>query len=440
VALLLLVLGAAGGVALWQWWRGPTPQPPEVALDRCEPAVAAAIEAARAEVLREPRSGAAWGKLGRVLLVHDLAEPALPCFVHAERFDPDNPRWPYFRALILQFQDPQAALPALRQAADLCDEHDPGNTAVRLRLAEALAQLGRLDEAIAQFKRVLYLYPDDPRARYGLGLAAAAAGDLESARDCFQGCSASPQARKKAAAELARVLMRLGDRAGAAAAERQGREAPPDRPWTDRYTAENGALTVSRSDQFRLAREMIQRGKSAEGLALLRRLVAQKPDHQSYLELGVTLAWLHDSAGAAAALRQAARLDPSSFRPVHLLNILLLEQAEQSGAQEPLREAVAFGRQAVALKPDNAFAHVYLGLALQALGQRPEALAAFRTAVRCAPDKADAYLYLAEALAEEGHRGEARRLLELAGRLPLAPDDPRPRQTLERLRKRLAKD
>jgi tetratricopeptide (TPR) repeat protein len=438
VLVLLVLLGAAGGVALWQWWRGPTPQLPQMALQDCEPAVARAIEAARDQVIAQPRSGAAWGKLGQVLLAHDLAEPAVPCFIHAERFDPDNPRWPYFRAVILLFQDPQAAAPALRRAAELCDAHDKANTTPRLRLAETLVQLGRTDEAMVEFQSVLSRQPGNARARYGLGLAAAAAGDLESARRCLQGCAGNPQARKKAAAELAKVLMRQGDAAGAAAVERQARELPPDRDWPDPYATENGALKVARVDRMRQAKEMVKRGNRVEGLRLMRQLVDEKPDGPAYLELGLTLAALQDTPAAEAALRQAARLDPNRFEAAHLLSVLLFEQAERSGEQELLREAVEFGQRAVKLKPDHAFAHVYLGLALKALGRRPEALEAFRTAVRCAPDKPDPYLHLAEALAEGGQRDEARRLMEQAGQLPLHPNDPRPRQTLDRLRKRLA--
>jgi tetratricopeptide (TPR) repeat protein len=436
LAALVLLGGAAGAMATW-WWRGPTPQPPELALDGCEPAVARAIEAARAGVTREPRSGAAWGKLGRLLLVHDQAKAAVPCFAYAERFDPDNPRWPYCRALVLLGQDPKAAVGPLRRAAELCAAHDPDNTAVRLRLAECLAELGRPDEAVIEFRGVLARQLDNPRALYGLGLVAAATDELETARRCFEDCSANPQTRKKASAELARVLMRLGDEPGAAAAQRRAQEGPLDSDWPDRFAEENSALIVSRPEQFRVATEMIRTGKRKEGLALMRRLVRDKPDHAGFLELGRTLASLREYPAAIAALREAARLDPNSFKPVYMLSALLFEQAERSGAQEPLREAVAFGRQAVALRPDHASAYVYLGLALKAQGQRKDALQAFRTAVHCASDRPDPYLYLAEMLAEDGQKDEARRLMEQASRLSLPSSEARPRAALERLHKLL---
>jgi tetratricopeptide (TPR) repeat protein len=434
---LVLLVCAGGAAAVWRWWRGPTPQPPELAIDNCEPRVARAIEAARAEVIRQPRSGPAWGKLGRLLLVHDMASSAAPCFAHAERFDPDNPRWPYFRAMLLLSQDPKAAVAALRRAADLCAVHDPGDTAVRLRLAEVLVEADRPDEAAVEFQKVLSLEPDNPRALYGLGQLAAGNGDLQTARRCLQDCSTNPQTRKKAAAELARVLMRLGDTAGAAAAQRQALGAPLDVDLPDPFVAENDALKVSRAEMFRRAREMSRTGKRRDALALMKQLVQEKPDYQGFLELGMVLMSMDDSTRAVAALRQAARLDPNGVRAPYLLSMLLFEQAERSGSPEPLREAVAFARQAVALKPDHALSHVYLGLALKAQGQRQEALGALRTAVQCAPDRPEAYLYLAEMLAEDRQKDEARRLMEQASRLPLPSNDPRLRQALEHLHKLL---
>jgi tetratricopeptide (TPR) repeat protein len=436
---LALLLVAAGGVGGWLWWRGPTPALPEISLQESEPAVAQAIEAAREEVQRQPRSGAAWGKLGQVLLAHDLADPAVTCFIHAERFDPDNPRWPYLRALILQFHDPEAAVPALRRAAELCDISDKDNLTPRLRLGETLLQLGRAEEARAEFEMARARVPGNARALYGLGLAAAALGDLEEARGHLQACSGSPQTQQKAAAELAKVFMRQGDTEGAARAERQSRKLPPDRDWPDLYAAQTATLKVSRQDQFRRAKELVLRGNRAEGIALLRRLVDEKPDSHAYLELGLALAKSRDNRGAEAALRQAAGLDPDRFGPAHLLNVLIFERAEQSRTPEPLQEAVVFGRRAVQLRPDHAFAHLYLGLALKGLGQRQQAVEAFRAAVRCAPDKPDPYLHLAEALAEDGQKDEARRLMERATRLSISPNDARPQQTLKRLQQLLAR-
>src|SRR6516164_1505348 len=101
-----ILVGAALAIAIaigaWSWWRWQTtPVPPSIALDAAEPAVAKAIEAALEKVREQPRSGAAWGLLSMTLLANGYHEDALPCLAYAERFDPHNPRWTYFRGIQL---------------------------------------------------------------------------------------------------------------------------------------------------------------------------------------------------------------------------------------------------------------------------------------------------------------------------------------------------
>ena len=86
-------------------------------------------------------------------------------------------------------------------------------------------------------------------------------------------------------------------------------------------------------------------------------------------------------------------------------------------------------------KPDHAFAHLYLGLALNRLGKPQEGLLELRQAVRYSPESVDPHLHLGEALVAAGERKEGfahlDRAVELAGE-----DDPRPQKARERLGKR----
>src|SRR5581483_3909080 len=139
-----------------------TPAPPVVPVDGMEPDVAAAVRAACEKVRRNLRSGAAWGELGQVLLAHNATDLADPCFAQAERFAPDNPRWPYYRGWTRSSRSPADAIPYLRRAVSLCDRFDRGNDAPRLLLAEMLLQTDALDEAEEHLNRVLGWKPDDP--------------------------------------------------------------------------------------------------------------------------------------------------------------------------------------------------------------------------------------------------------------------------------------
>src|SRR5262249_53628815 len=125
----LVVLLAA--CAAYFWGRTPVPEPPLPDLTGADPAVVRIVEEAGAAVRQAPRSAAAWGHLGRVLLVHAFQAEAQTCFAAAERLDPREPRWPYYQGLTFVRGDPEAAIPKLRRALALGGE---AAGATRLRL------------------------------------------------------------------------------------------------------------------------------------------------------------------------------------------------------------------------------------------------------------------------------------------------------------------
>src|SRR5690349_11096324 len=77
----------------WRWYTTPTP--PDVPLDGASPELVEAVRAARQQVLRQPRSVVAWGRLGKLLRASDYFPEARACFARAEQLDPGDARWPY---------------------------------------------------------------------------------------------------------------------------------------------------------------------------------------------------------------------------------------------------------------------------------------------------------------------------------------------------------
>src|SRR5947209_17934344 len=92
VPALAVVLAVAGWFG-WRWYT--TPVPPELPVERMDRAVAEVMQAALDEVRRAPRDGRAWGKLALVTAANGYHAESLACLAHAERFDPEDPRWPY---------------------------------------------------------------------------------------------------------------------------------------------------------------------------------------------------------------------------------------------------------------------------------------------------------------------------------------------------------
>jgi tetratricopeptide (TPR) repeat protein len=444
VAGLLAAVALAAAVGTWAvLTRGATPPPPEVRADAADPAVTALLQKLRARVVNEPRSAAAWGELGEGFFANDREAEGLVCFVQAERLDPADPRWPYFQGLILINRgEREAALPYLERALERgAARHEPGG-APRLVLAETLLTLGRLDDAEAQFQRVLADAPNDARAHFGLGVLLAARQDWQGSRDHLLRCVGSPAAQKKASVQLAVVSQRLGDAAAADRFRSQAEHLPPDLDWNDPFLGEALGWAVQKKDRYRRAESLEAAGRFAEAAAVLRPMTEEYPDdYLPHLMLGRVLGGKGDYRLAEPPLRTALRLAPDKVQAHYYLGLVLLKEGEelsrQDGAAEQarahFREAADLARQALAVTPDYGFAHMCLGLSLKALGRRDEALAALRKAVRCNPEVAELHYQLGEALADAGQAAEARRHLEHALELA-APDAPWRPAALNRLK------
>lgn len=425
---LLILLGAlalAAGAG-WLGWRwAAAPAPPAVELAGADPAVAEAVEAAREEVRRSPRSARAWGRLGMVLRAHDFAAEANACFAEAERLDPREARWPYLHALTLLLTDPEAGLARLRRAAELCGRE----TAPRLRLAEALAGQGQFDEAEGLFRRVLEEEPGNPRAHLGLAQLACERGRWPDALDHLRRAAAAAPGVRATHALLARAYDRLGDGATADRELRLLARLPDEAPWPDPYVEEVEELRVGVDARIGLATRLLLQDRGAEAVDVLHDTARRYPNSvRARLVLGRVLRQMGDLPGAERPLREASGQEPGNFEVQLELAVTQYQQGHHAAAVEGCRRALA-------LKPHDAGAHYYLGLGLKEQGDRAGALAALREAVRDKPDFADGHRALGRLLAEEGRDAEALPHLEGAARLD--PEDEAARRLLEEVRGRL---
>src|SRR5262249_14860708 len=120
-----LLVGAA--VAGYFAWRPRPAVLPPIATDHLDAEVVAAIDTARAGVMAQPEAAAAWGRLGMVLFAQDMYADCTGIFAEAERLDPKDPRWPYYRGLALIMNRPEEGIVALQRAAAI----PPYNLTVR---------------------------------------------------------------------------------------------------------------------------------------------------------------------------------------------------------------------------------------------------------------------------------------------------------------------
>jgi tetratricopeptide (TPR) repeat protein len=416
---LLLAGGAVGGYFAWRPRDPVVAAVPTAGLDA---EVAAAVEQARAGVQARPKSAAAWGHLGMVLFAQDLYADCTGPFAEAERLDPHDARWPYFRALAVIRHRPGEGVTLLERAADM----PPRTFSVRLRLAEEYLKLQRLDEADALFRDLLAERPNDPRALLGRGQILAQRGRWREALAPLKAAAENPTARRSARVALAEAHLRLGDAAAAEAERKRAAEVPADAAWPDEILAEAKPLRTGLQPRIDQALALRDAGQAEEAVALIGKVLRDHPDSD---EAHLTLARLLIPRGrmqeAERELRRAVGLNPNLVEGHFLLAGMHLVRREYEAAEGGYRRTLA-------LKPAHALAHYNLGECRRKQGDRAGAIAAFRDAVRYRPDLAAAHLELGALLLEDGKVEEAASHLDQAVRLDGKND--RARALLERAR------
>jgi tetratricopeptide (TPR) repeat protein len=129
----------------------------------------------------------------------------------------------------------------------------------------------------------------------------------------------------------------------------------------------------------------LQQGRRARAAKLLRRVLAQAPQHAEALRLKGLIALQENlHAKAEAALAEALALEPAHAVAWSNLGLAVAGQRRHD-------EALRHYERALALAPDFADAHGNRGLSLNALRRFDEALAAYDRAIALAPGHGDAW-------------------------------------------------
>ena len=258
-----------------------------------------------------------------------------------------------------------------------------------LLAARTLGMAGQGSDAIAAAGAAVEAHPENPAVAAGralllgeLGRVSEALAAAGSARTRF------PEAASVAAAEGA-IAYLAGDAARGDAATARALALDPGDPTPLRKRCEFRASTHA----WKSAREACEAY-----------LQARPDDGDVTFVYGVVLTGSGDSAGAIAALRRAAELDPKDFRPPNNLAELLAAEGDTASALEAAQRAyrLSDGHPAVA----DTVGTLYLrrGLVDRAISFLEEARAG-------APGLPDAGLHLAEAYAAAGRKDEAEAVL-----------------------------
>ena len=177
--------------------------------------------------------GEGYGALGQLYDLYGMAEPAIACYRNAAVLMPEDPRWPYYLAVLHSTAgEVEAAAGRLAEVLELAPEHLPS----LVRLGRLHLAANRMEDAAAAFRRALAVNGAAAAAHYGAGKAAAGLGDHAAAVEHFEKTLELQPEASIVHVPLALSLRRLGavERARSHLEQRGLREVEVEDPLLDR--------------------------------------------------------------------------------------------------------------------------------------------------------------------------------------------------------------
>ncbi len=272
------------------------------------------------------------------------------------------------------------------------------NNVAHNNLGLALADLGRLDEAIAQYQKALEIRPNYMEAHINLGIAMGQRGRPDEVIAHYRKALEIKPGSAIAQNNLGAILVSRGRPAEAVPYYQQALKIDPDYVQA-RVNLASALATVGRFD---------------EAIAEYRKALGFQPDNATACNnLGAALVHQGRLAEAVPYYQQALKIDPNYLQAhVNLASALAILGR--------LDEAIVQYRKALEIQPDNAETHADLGSVLFRQGRMAEALPHFRKTVEISPNAATFQNNLGVVLANQGCLEEA--LIHFRRALEIQPD------------------
>lgn len=273
----------------------------------------------------------------------------------------------------------------MRRAAAPAAKGPPAQSTAAFVEALAHHRAGRVNEALALYRRILEVDPRHADALHMIGEIALRAGRPDLAVELIGKAL-------EIHGDASIILVTYGAALGA-----QGKLVEAAEVY-GRALALDPKCAAAHCNLGSTLREL---GRPADAAAACRRAIALQPDFPEALSnLGAALHALGDPAEAANAYRRALALKPDYVEALSNLGNALQELKQ-------FDDAIACYARALTLRPNFAAIYVNLGGALQQMGRLEEAVEAYGHALSFAPGAADANSNLGNALRDLGRLDEA---------------------------------
>jgi tetratricopeptide (TPR) repeat protein len=378
-------------------------------LDRADIAISKAIHAASDRVRAAPDSVDAWAKLAMVLAAHDINETAADCFSRAAELAPDDPRWPYLQGTSLTTSRPEVAVTLLERSVQLTRKEIPANP--RLRLAELLLELGRVDEAQSHILTTLQVHPTNDRAHLLWSRSEFMEGNWQA---CLDSLAKIQRPVKKAVVLEAEARQRLGQHAEADRL-RKVADGTRDIAWPDPYLDRISRFRTGLKAKLVKADKLYGVGRYADSIAILEQVIGDYPDSDwAKVLLGRALIKVKRYEDSEQQLRAALEIAPQSVEGQFRLGVSLFRQNRFDEAIEQFRKSTR-------LKPDLTMAYYNLSFCLDEIGDLAGAVKSMRQCVQTEPGYSAGWHRLALLEEKQDNIERARAAFQRA--LTLDPDN-----------------
>ncbi len=252
-------------------------------------------------------------------------------------------------------------------------------------LGNALLQNGKVDDAIAHFKKAMEIQPDYAGAYDNLGIAFCQKGRVDGAIACYQKALQINPADAEACYNLGNALLKVGQADDAMVHFQKALKIKPD--FAEAHNNLGNAL--------------LQKGQVDDAMVQFQKAMEIKPDSaEACYNLGNALLQQGQVDDAMVQFQKALEIKPDYAEACYHLGNALIQKGRAD-------EAIVHYQNALRIKPGYAEAHVNLGNALLQKGSVDEAITHYQKALQIKPDEAEAHNNLGGALLEKGSVDEA---------------------------------
>jgi len=359
----------------------------------------------------EIRFGRKTGALGNLYQANHYYDQAVSCYGKALKFDPQNPKWPYYLAFIKQEKGENASVQDLLQTTiNLA----PGYAPAILKLADNYFKSGKTLQAQRAYRRRLDLLPDDPYALLGMARIAIESSEWESAKAYLSHAAKENPEFGPAHRLLAEVHEHFGRmeemKASLDRAAQCTRFRPAPDPWVDAlndlcFDVEQllvlGSKAITELDiegasrffgraeelgpkdprvQLALGRLYFMTSQLKQSRGFFQKAIDLDPkSDEAYFQLGVISRREGNLDGAREMFLRALEFHPNNANVYNNLGVTLLEMGDFKGAEKALQKALE-------IYPEHINARYNLGLALWSLGETKRAIQEYRNIMRVKPN------------------------------------------------------